>query len=280
MLRFYCAALLLLGSAFYSKPACAQASSKGDIFIYWGWNRDAYTKSSIRFYGDDYDFKIKDAVAKDKPEHFGYDPFLRPKKITIPQTNFKAGYFIKDNLSFSFGVDHMKYVVVQNQEIAVDGYINKPNSPYAGVYDNTTLPLKTNFLTFEHTDGLNYLNLELNHFTPLKLKSGWKVKHLELTWVKGAGIGVMLPKTNSKLLENPRNDDFHVAGLGCDIKTGINLKIWRYFMLRTEVKGGYINMPYIRTTASDRDHASQDFFFVQGNFLFGLIIPTKKATQQ
>ena len=269
--------LLLFCFNFYSSFAQYNSASKGDIFIYWGWNRDAYTKSTIRFYGDDYDFKIIDASAKDKPMHFAYDPFIRPSRITIPQTNFKAGYFLKENLSFSFGVDHMKYVVVQNQQIAVDGYIDKPNSPYSGTYDNTVIPLKTKFLTFEHTDGLNYINLEFNHFTALKFKSNWHVKHLQLSVVKGAGIGVMFPKTNAKLLENKRNDDFHVAGMGADIKLGLNLKIWRYFMLRTEVKGGYINMPFIRTTASASDHASQDFFFAQGNFLFGFIIPTMKA---
>lgn len=35
------------------------------------------------------------------------------------------------------------------------------------------------------------------------------------------------------------------------------------------MKGGFINMPDIRTTELTSDHASQYFFFVQANILFG-----------
>jgi hypothetical protein len=33
--------------------------------------------------------------------------------MTIPQTNFRMGYFISDHYSLAIGVDHMKYVLTK-----------------------------------------------------------------------------------------------------------------------------------------------------------------------
>jgi hypothetical protein len=40
--------------------------------------------------------------------------------MTIPQTNFRIGYFINDHYSIALGVDHMKYVA-QNQVANITG---------------------------------------------------------------------------------------------------------------------------------------------------------------
>lgn len=52
--------------------------------------------------------------ATDRQTPFGmiyFDPVL----FTIPQYNARLGYFFKDNWSISIGMDHMKYVMVQDQ---------------------------------------------------------------------------------------------------------------------------------------------------------------------
>jgi hypothetical protein len=43
--------------------------------------------------------------------------------MTIPQTNFKLGYFINDHYSIALGADHMKYVVTQDQTGNITGTI-------------------------------------------------------------------------------------------------------------------------------------------------------------
>src|SRR5690606_38459881 len=84
---------------------------------------------------------------------------------TIPQTNFKLGYFISDNYSIAIGMDHMKYVMPKDKIRVVDGYINLPSddvgSVFNGVYYNQNSLISEDFLHFEHTDGLNYVYLEL-----------------------------------------------------------------------------------------------------------------------
>lgn len=71
-------------------------SRKGQFFASWGWNRSSYSKSDIYFKGEDFDFTIHDVKADDKPKPFGIY-FLSPGDLTLPQTNYRLGYFVKDN---------------------------------------------------------------------------------------------------------------------------------------------------------------------------------------
>jgi len=44
-----------------------------------------------------------------------FDKYFNSGNITIPQYNFRVGYYFKPNWDISFGIDHMKYVLDQNQ---------------------------------------------------------------------------------------------------------------------------------------------------------------------
>ena len=236
---------------------------KGSFYAFWGWNRGYYSDSDVHYKGDDYDFTLKGLSASDRPTEVGIDPYLNPLDLTLPQTNFKVGYFFKDNYALSFGVDHMKYVMDQGQTAIIEGEIDV-DSTYDGTYDNDAIVVSRDFLVYEHTDGLNYLNLEINHFAELYAFT----PNFRVSRIFGAGVGFLLPKTNATLLNFERHDDFHLAGWGTHLKTGIELSYTEYFF-RSEVKTGYINMPDIRTTSSSSDTASQYFTFTEVNFLFG-----------
>ena len=55
----------------------------------------------------------------------------------------------------------------------------------------------------------------------------------------------------------------------------VNVNLFKYFFIQSDFKGGYINMPNVRTTMSTSDSASHDFFFSQWNILFGGVINLK-----
>ncbi|WP_281335944.1 hypothetical protein [Flavobacterium eburneipallidum] len=270
----------LLSFSFYSfaqndtlKKERYTAHNKGKFTISWGGNRGSYTKSDITFKGDNYNFTIDNTVAHDKPKGWHVD-YLNPSRMTIPQTNFKLGYFITDKYSVSIGVDHMKYVMTQNQTANVSGEINfpltNPSSQFNGSYNNTPVTMTEDFLMFEHTDGLNYINVEfarqddISHWFGIKNTDKFQVNINE-----GIGIGVLYPKTNTTLMGQERHDAFHVSGYGTSIKAGINFVFFKYFTIEGTLKGGYINMPDIRTTKNSSDSASQHFFFGEKIISFG-----------
>lgn len=245
-------------------------SKKGQMFVFFGWNRAIFSNSDIRFSGNGYDFQLNNVTAQDRPTKFGI-VYINPGWFTVVQYNFRAGYFIKDNLALVLGIDHMKYVMDQNQTVGFKGHISDPQ--YAAMVQNGQVNLADEkFLTFEHTDGLNYENLGLEKYQSLINK-----KNVDLVWSYGAGIGFMFPKSNVKLFGNERSDRFHVAGLGTDVRASLNLVLWDHVMVRLEGKAGYINMWDIKTTLNNKpDKAQQDFVFGQILAGIGYTFNTKK----
>lgn len=242
--------------------------NKGKLYIIWGWNRAKFSDSDIHFKGVNYDFILSDVKAHDKVNSFTFRDYFNPSRITIPQTNFRLGYFFHDNYTVSIGVDHMKYVMKNYQTVKIDGEINA-GTPFDGFYSNDDIVLTHDFLTFEHTDGLNYVNVELNRFDNLNKLLNIKSKDLEVNITEGLGGGLLYPKTNAKLFNGNRYDDFHVSGYGISAKVGLNLTFFKYFFLQSDFKIGYINMDDIRITSSKDDSASQHFTFFERTVMIG-----------
>lgn len=254
---------------------------KGNFFAYWGWNRAAYSNSDIHFKGDDYNFTLYDVIAKDRQSPFNFKTYFGPTSMTIPQYNFRFGYFFHDKYNISFGADHMKYVMQNHigddyQSVLIDGEINN-GTKFNGVYENDSIDLTEDFLLFEHTDGLNYENIEVRRFDVL-----FSRKNFQFAANEGFGIGALIPRTNATLMDNVRNDEFHLAGYGTGLVLSLNTTFFRYFFVQTEWKGGFIHMPDIRTTMYKSDRASQFFWYSQYNVVFGanFRISSKKNSEK
>lgn len=261
------------------------AHNKGKFFVMWGGNRESYSDSDVNFRGKDYNFTVDNMAAHDKPKGWHID-YVNPVNMTIPQTNLRFGYFFSDHYSVAIGVDHMKYVMTQNQIANVTGNINLPaNDPgsiYNGIYNNTpvdmsqggaqeggyengiTPPNGPAFLMYEHTDGLNYVHTEVARFDDISKWFGLpNIDKVQINLTEGLGAGLLYPKTNTTLLGKERHDDFHVSGYGISAKAGLNITFFKHFYVQGELKGGYIDMKDIRTTLSSEDRASQHFTYFQ-----------------
>jgi len=256
--------LLLTLNCLAQGPVHDRADRTGKVYLYWGWNRAIFTGSDIHFTGDQYDFTLRDVKAFDRPTDFNAKTYLNPVSATIPQYNFRIGYWFKPNWNLSIGTDHMKYVVQAYQVVDINGTIAGTGTGFDGNYSDADIPLTPDFLQFEHTDGLNYPNVEIRHALDLLT-----VGKLRIGITEGIGTGILYPKTNAVLMNNERNDRFHLAGYGMSAVVGLNIEFFRSFFIQTEAKGGYIRMPDIRTTTSKADKADQRFFFGQWNFVLG-----------
>lgn len=244
------------------------ASNKGKFYIYWGGNRGYYSSSDLHFQGADYDFTLNNASAHDKPKGWHID-YINPGKMTIPQTNFRLGYYIADHYNISLGLDHMKYVMTQNQEVSYEGYYQNQGS-FGETLPNGNLLLTEDFLKFEHTDGLNYINTEINRVDDIsKYVYLTNTDRVQLNTTVGLGAGVLYPKTNATILGKDRHDDFHISGYGVSAKAGLNLTFFKHYFVQYEAKVGYIDITDAKTTNSGPDKASHDFTFFQSIIAFG-----------
>lgn len=238
---------------------------KDSFFFTWGYNWSWYSNSDIKFEGENYNFELKSVEATDRQTPFTFEKYFRFNSITIPQYNLRLGYYFKTNYSVSIGIDHMKYVARSGQAVKISGIIENSGTIYDGVYNNKTVLLEEFFLEFEHTDGLNFINVEIRRFDDLFALH----KSIKMNFFYGTGIGFIYPKTNSLLLNNDRYDQFNLAGYGLHALFGVGFTFFKHLIIKTELKGGYVNMPNIRTTLNKSDSASQSFFFGQYNFSLG-----------
>jgi len=262
--------LLMLTSCGYSLFAQVPAvvkTSKGKFYGYWGWNRSVFSKSDIHFKGKDYDFTLLDIKAKDRQSDFSVEEYFGIQHFTIPQYNMRIGYNLSEKWDISLGADHMKYVMIDNQKAVINGTIAIDSGKYNGVYNHQNFNVITDFLTFEHTDGLNYVNAAIRRNLQII-----KFKKLSLSGFAGIGLGLLVPKSNVKLMSNDRHDAFHLSGWGVDLAVGLKLSMGKHFFIQSELKEGYINMPDILTTYSKNDKASQHFRYGQSNLVFGYSI--------
>lgn len=235
----------------------------------WGYNRAQYSVSNIHFEGPGYDFILHDVAASDQPKPFSLGTYLDPADMTLPQYNYRAGWFLNDHWCFSIGMDHMKYVVRQGQSVRITGTISDERSQrYAGS-EAHNVSLTEDFLIYEHTDGLNLVSADAEHYDRLwDSRSG---RHA-LFLTEAAFLGPVIPRTDVRLFGEGINNRFHLAGYGAGAQVGCLAVFWDHIFVRAAVKGGYIELPDVLTTGTSNDRAMQRFWFVEEYAVLGVLI--------
>lgn len=262
-----------IGKSLFSNEIKRNFSRKGDFFVHWGYNHSWYGKSDINFKGPGYDFTLKDVVAHDRQSKLSWE-YLDPSKVSIPQYNLRIGYFIKDNYSISLGWDHMKYVMDIPQTVAVYGVIGSeisnpgiPTGAYAGTYNGEMLNVKEDMLRYEHTDGFNYANVEVERYDDIWVA---RSQNTSLTLETGLGAGLIVPRTDAHLFGVGQNNYFNVAGYGVSAKLGLKFYITRGLYLQNTTKVGTTKLNRIHTTGrNEYDKASQNINYVENFFAVG-----------
>lgn len=268
----------------YGNPTVAQSpdlpglgEKKGSLFFYWGYNRSKFSTSNIHFNGPDYDFTVYNLKSTDRPSPFG-KVYFNPTSFTIPQYNYRLGYFINDRLAISGGIDHMKYVVVPDQMTTISGVITAHASDaYAGTYLNEPIQLSRDLLEFEHSDGLNLVSLDFEYLQPLF--SVWE-NRFSFYWNAGFGGFWMVTKTKVKVLQDGLDNDFHVAGYSMAAKTGPRIEFLDRFFLLSEVKGGYASLPSVLIKNSAPQIGDHNFTFLEWYMAAGVNIRLKRGTRR
>lgn len=213
-------------------------AGKGTFYFSWGYNREVYSKSDIHFknttgeynanggYPEAYDFTVYDVKASDRP---GFKEMLHTD-LTIPQYNYRLGYYFnnKKDLGIEINFDHTKYIMDNWQTLRVKGTI------HGQTIDKDTLINPDSFLAFEHSDGANFLML--NIMKRQKLLVSKNKKHW-LSAVAKFGAGPVIPRTQVTLFGTQLNNRFHIAGYCIGAEVGFRYDLFKYVYLEYTGKG-------------------------------------------
>ena len=246
--------------------------AKGTLYASWGYNREWYSKSDIHIKNDgdvsqqnqygSYDFTLHNAKANDRDD---FDQIYDVGNITIPQFSARLGYLFNDkhDLGIEINYDHAKYVMNDYQNLHVTGQI------FGTAIDKDTVIDPTTFLHFEHTDGANFLSVNL-----VKRKQIYNApsKKLRFSAVFKAGPGLVYPRTDVTLFGTRVNNKWHVAGYIASAEVGPRLEFFRYFFTEFTGKVGFANYTNV-LVLDDAGKANHKFTTVMMTFTFGFQVP-------
>ena len=251
------------------KQAYSMKDPKGNFFVFWGYNRSAYAKSTIQVKGDHYNYTLYDMPAQDMPEKVTVKNYLHPGYFTVPQFNARLGFYITDKYVVSAGWDHMKYKTQDGATVKISGTIDEEASDgYAGTYDNELITVYHDSLVkIEHSDGLNLIQFNMERHDLLLINPK---KNLGLSTILGAGIIFPMPWTNATVF-GVRNDDRpHFTGIGFSLFGGIKFYFLKRLFIQGLVQTGFLHMPgIVITPKGGNERASQNIKYIQGMVVLG-----------
>lgn len=260
--------LFLLFSIFTATASLAQnpiikPKNKGVFYISWGYNRERYSKSDIRFKNtttDNYDFVMVDAEAHEKPGfNRGVKDFL-DKDLTIPQYNLHIGYLFNDkhNLGIELSWDHLKYIVNDNVMAHLKGQIR------GNEIDKDTF-VTPDFIHLQHTNGNNYLMLNLVKTIPL-----WSNKYMDLHLVEKVGAGPLVSWSISTILGSENPGGFRIQGFVVGLNTAARLNVLKYLFVQPTFQYAFADYTNTKIGADGVGRATHVFssycFMVEGGF--------------
>ena len=260
-LFFFALLVLVVAKTFGQDNIVKAEKKKGMFYAAWGYNKDYFSKSDLHFFNngsDNYDFTLYNVVAEDRP---GFSQILATA-FSIPQYVYRFGYYFNDrrDLGIEINFDHAKYVMNNNQTAHLKGTIHEKQ------YDLDTL-ISTDFLKFEHTNGANFLMINL--LKKHKLLESPNKKHV-LNGVLKVGGGIVIPKTDVTLFGERLDNVFHIAGYITGIDAGFRYE-YKHFFSEASLKGTYANYYNVLTVGTGK--ANHTFFTGEIIWSFGFQLP-------
>lgn len=190
---------------------------KGELYLSWGYNKEWYLPSNLHIYQPNLgnDFVIHNILASDHP---GWNEGLFNRAFTIPQYNYRLGYFFKDNWAIEANFDHTKYVVAQNQLLHAKGMMD-------GQPVDTFINNRTGYLKYQLNNGANFLLFNLVHRKHLtSFNKDWFDASL---LVKG-GVGIVIPHVQNVIDGQENKKGFQFGGFDMGFEAGIRATFFRY----------------------------------------------------
>lgn len=257
--------LLFVSALLFTHISSAQSSNnspKGTLYASWGYNKEWYTQSHIHIrqeaLGNDYTFK--NVWAKDKP---GWNTkSIFKQAISIPQYNYRLGYWFDDNWAFEINFDHTKYQVVQEQLLHVQGNMN--------FLPVDTYMLNNGNLRWQLNNGANFFLFNLVRRYPIKPLQ-WR-NFNSMLLLKG-GLGFMVPHVENTIFGKNNQKGFQFGGWDIGFEAALRLTFFKYAYLEYCNKLVYARYSGLKV---DQGTARQAFGCYEMILNLGVSIPIKK----
>lgn len=216
----------------------AQNNRGGTLYFSWGYNTEWYTRSNLHINqpGLNNNYTFKHIRAHDRP---GWDHQLFRKALTIPQYNYRLGYFFNEKKGWGVEInfDHTKYVVEEGQNAVIRGKINGRQ------VDTAVRFVKDDGFYYFLNNGANFLLFNL-----VKRQNLFSTRDgiFNLQFLGKAGIGPVIPHVENSLFGNANRPHFQLGGWNAGLEAALKANFYRYVYLEYGNKIDYARYSSLR----------------------------------
>jgi hypothetical protein len=249
---------------FFSQAQDQKTHHKGELYFSWGYNTEWYTRSNVHIsqpsLGNDYTFASIRGI-----DHRGWDEGLFNEALSIPQYNYRLGYFFneKRGLAFEINFDHTKFIF-SDQEAHIKGILNHRS------VDST--------LAFNAANGFYYFLNNGANFLLFNIVKRWHFYHAPSDKIKvdllgKAGIGPVIPHVQNSLFGHLNDQGFQFGGWNIGVEGCVRATFFNYVYLEFTNKLDYARYSDLGIYAGT---ASQAFGCYEWILNLGITMPTGK----
>lgn len=213
-------------------------NKKGSFYISWGYNHEWYTKSDVHIkqtsVGNDYTF-----LSVSGHDKKGWDKSIFVQQATIPQYNYRIGYYFNDkqDMGFEINFDHTKFIITDNQNIHLKGKL------FGAQKDTTIYFSEAQGFYYFLNNGANFLLFNFVKRFPLYSTMDNKFR---LDFLGRAGIGPVIPHVQNEFFGVPNDQHFQVGGWNTGLETAVRATIMRYGFIEFSQKVDYARYSGLR----------------------------------
>ena len=260
---------LLILSAGVSIAQSSEKKTKkhktGSLYGSWGYNEEWYTNSTVHIKQNDLGNNY-DLVQVHAQDHKGWDNGVFNKALTIPQYNYRLGYYFNDkqDLAIELNFDHTKYIITDGQTIHAKGTRNHA-------------PLDSNVVFSGEKGFYYYLNNGANFFLFNIVKRlglyHTRDNNFRLDLTGKAGIGPVIPHVENSFFGDRNDPHFQFGGWNTGLETALRATVARYVFIEFSQKVDYARYSGLKIYEGT---AHQNFGTYELILSGGIIIPTTK----
>ncbi len=210
----------------------------GAFYFSWGYNKEWYTHSDIHVWQPvlQSDYTMHSVEAHDRP---GWNENFFHKQLTIPQYNYRLGYFFDEEQLFAIEInfDHTKYVIRDNQPVRVKGKIEG-----AEVDEQIVFSEAQGFYYFLN-NGANFLLINLVRRVPLFATDN---NYFRADLLVKAGVGPVIPHVENALYGKSNDAGFQLGGWNIGVETALRVSLLKYAYLEFAQKADYARYSHLK----------------------------------
>jgi len=233
-------------------PAPPATTSGREFFVSWGYNGDSYLKRDIHFTQPSLqsEFTLFDVQARDSKAWTD----LFSHSLFVPQYNLRFGLFFNEKWGFEVALDHIKWIVKQDQEVRVAGTVR-------GSSVDSRATLTEDVLKYQLNNGANPIFFNLVRRVRI---AGERGRTGYFTFLGKAGGGFAVPHTENTLFGQPNDKGFQpFHGWNLDAAAAVRIHLWKPVYFEFEDKLLYAGYHGVKVDQGTANHsvAANEFSF-------------------